>query len=377
MMMKKIFNRIFRILTSRLALNLFVWLLLLDTLFNNNKAEAAPTHNPFYIMSIIGMQLILFALIYVNTSLLIPLLLLRKKYGKYVLAVLLHAILFSGIIGWYSEWLIKVFPGTQKYYYTVFSIPSKDAMGIWDYYTNVFLSTVITTLILFSLGRLMQFYFKEKRRSELLEKKQLESELMLLKSQINPHFLFNVLNSIYSLSLKKSDKAPEVILKLSDILRYMLYESRQDYVPVDKELQMLKDYIDIEKIRLTEKEAITLNIEKENNKGYIAPAMLISFIENAVKHGLDSRMKNAFVEVTVKIDEASDMLHFYCRNNYLPRMNNALHTNIVGGIGLENVRKRLELIYPGNHSLMIINENNIFEVNLTLKLKTHDLPHNR
>ena len=226
--------------------------------------------------------------------------------------------------------------------------------------------SVLTTQLLFSLGCLMQYFFKERRKYEQLEKRQLESELMLLKSQINPHFLFNVLNSIYSLSLKKSDAAPGAILKLSDILRYMLYESRQDYVPLDKELQMLRDYIDIEKIRLARKEAISLDIPNEPAKGHIAPAMLISFVENAVKHGLDSRMENAFV--TIKVGVEGESLRFNCRNNYLPRNAGSEHTNKAGGIGLENVKKRLELIYPQKHHLKITNENNIFEIDLTLKL---------
>lgn len=374
-MLKKTGNTVFRILTSRIALNVYAWAFFIDTVWNNNHAKDRVHGDNGYEVHIVLMHLVWFAMIYSNTLWLIPRLLLKRKYVLYLLVFLIHAALFAGIIGWYSEWLIHAFPHTEKYDYISISTPErKELTTIWDYYINVLLSTVVATQFLFSLGCLMQYFFKERRRNETLEKKQLESELMLLKSQINPHFLFNVLNSIYSLSLKKSDDAPGVILKLSDILRYMLYESRQDYVPLDKELQMLQDYIAIEQIRLSRKEAISLQIHGNAHTGRIAPAMLVSFVENAVKHGLDSRMADAYVMIDIRV--AGQELYFNCRNNYLQRNNSNGHTNKAGGIGLENVRKRLELIYPGMHHLKITNENNIFEVRLTLKLNTHDLSDN-
>ena len=373
-MIKKTGNLIFRILTSRIALNVYAWAFFIDTVYNNNRAAKLPEHSGHYIHIVI-MHLVWFAMIYSNTLLLIPKLLLQRKYGWYILALLLNGILFAGIIGWYSEWLLQVFPYAEKHLYTSISTPYRSTVPTnLDYYINVLLGAIFPMQLFFSLGCLMQHFFKERKKNEQLEKKHLESELMLLKSQINPHFLFNVLNSIYSLSLKKSDEAPGVILKLSDILRYMLYESRQNFVPLDKELQMLRDYIAIEQIRLANREGISLGITGDFQKGYIAPAMLISFVENAVKHGLDSRTANAYVMIKIAVD--GDNLHFYCANNYLPRGAGNSHTNKVGGIGLDNVRKRLELIYPGAHHLTITNENNIFEVDLTLKLKQHDLSYN-
>ncbi len=374
-MLKKIGNTAFRILTSRIALNIYAWAFFIDTVWNNNRANNQAPGDSGYVVHIVLMHLVWFVMIYSNTLWLIPKLLLKRKYVLYLLVFSTHATLFTSIIGWYSEWLVHAFPHTEKYYYIAISIPDhKELTTDWDYYVNVLLSTVASTQLLFSLGCLMQYFFKERRRNETLEKKQLESELMLLKSQINPHFLFNVLNSIYSLSLKKSDDAPGVILKLSDILRYMLYESRQDYVPLDKELQMLQDYIAIEQIRLTRKEAISLRIQGDAHMGRIAPAMLVSFVENAVKHGLDSRMADAYVIIDIRV--TGQELYFSCRNNYLQRNKGNEHTNKAGGIGLENVRKRLELIYPGMYDLKITNENNIFEVLLTLKLNIHDLSDN-
>lgn len=373
--MKKIANRVFRILTSRLSLNILVWLFFADTVYNNNVQAKAPLHESGYVLHIVVVHLVWMLLIYGNTMLLIPRLLLRRLYGWYLGAVLVYAGFFTWLIGWYSEWLLKAYPGTRKWYYIAVNTPSRsDFSSYADYFFNVYTSSVLITLILFTLGCLMQYFFKERRRSELLEKKQLESELMLLRSQVNPHFLFNVLNSIYSLALKKSDDAPGVILRLSDILRYMLYESRQEYVPLEKELQMLRDYIEIEKIRLSDKHALSLTISGSSAGLHIAPAMLISFVENGIKHGLDSRATDAFLLIDIRIDRDGE-LHFLCRNNYLPRNRNG-HTSKVGGIGLENVRKRLQLLYGGQHSIAITNENNIFEVKLNLKLSADDLPHN-
>ncbi|WP_118973069.1 sensor histidine kinase [Taibaiella koreensis] len=368
-MLKKTGNTILKLLTHRLALNLYVWFFFIDTVWNNNHSNASVPRHDGHVLHIVLMHLVWVAMIYGNTMIYIPRLLIRRKYGWYLLVLLAHALLFSLIIGWYSEWLIAAFPGTRKLDYIVINIAQRsDMVSYRQYLVNVLLGAVGDTLILFTIGRLMQYFFVERRRNELLEKKQLESELMLLRSQINPHFLFNVLNSIYSLSLKKSDEAPGVILKLSDILRYMLYESRQDYVPLDKELQMLRDYIAIEQIRISSKDAISLDIGADTGSGKIAPALLIAFVENAVKHGLDSRMADAFVRISIRV-APGQLLEFQCVNNYLPR-SAGMHTNKTGGIGLENVKKRLELLYPGKHHLTIDNDNTVFQVKLTLKLST-------
>lgn len=365
-MVKRIGESILKILTHRLALNLYIWAFFIDTVCNNNHDNS---RSDGHVLHIVLMHLLWAVMIYGNTLFLIPRLLGRRKYGWYLLSVFFYALLFADIIGWYSEWLIHAFPGTRKIDYIIINMPLRtEYSSDWNYVLSVMVSAVGSTLLLFTIGCLTQYYFVERRRNERLVQQQTESELMLLRSQINPHFLFNVLNSIYSLSLKKSDDAPGVILKLSDILRYMLYESRQDLVPLDKELQMLRDYIAIEQIRIVRKESIAIDIPPDAGKGQIAPALLIAFVENAVKHGLDSRAADAFVKIKITI-EPGLVLRFHCYNNYLPRSNGG-HASRAGGIGLENVRKRLQLLYPGKHTLTIDNHNSIFQVDLTLKLST-------
>lgn len=371
---RKITDKVLQLLTSRLILNTLIWLFIIDGVYNSSQDDIFRLQNTAHLWAAAGMHLICFVLIYGNTSVLLPRLLLRKKYIVYFFLLAVHAVLFTAIIGWYSEWLILNFPGPRKSFYFFIDTPLRASYttGL-DYYTHVFLSSVFPTLFLFSMGRLMQYFFTERKKNALLEKQHLESELLLLKSQINPHFLFNVLNSIYALSLKHSHKTPEMILKLSHLLRYMLYESRQNYVPLAKELEMLKVYIDIEKIRLKNKEAIHLVMPPALPQRYIAPALLIFFVENAVKHGIESMTSNAFVKITVSVNADENRLYFCCTNNYAPAAP-SYGKEHAGGIGLHNVAKRLELIYPGQHSLRISDQNHIFEVTLNLKLNTHDLP---
>jgi two-component system LytT family sensor kinase len=367
-MMRKTGEWIFRMLTSRLALNIYVWFTLVNSVYNNNIGDRAPLTDSVYIFHVVLMHLIWLLLVYGNTLVLVPRFLLRRKYLIYAATAFTYAILFSLLVGYYSEWLIHKYPGTHKYCYIGISIPYRFSFQTdWRYLAEVFFISVCIPSILFTVASLTHHFFKERRRNELLGKKQTESELLLLKSQINPHFLFNVLNSIYALSLKKSDHTPEIILKLSDILRYMLYESRQDFVPIEKELQMIRDYIAIEQIRLSDKNAINLDISEGPYTCCIAPAILISFVENAIKHGLDSQIANAFVTISITLNEANNELHFYCSNNYLPRNRN-MQARRDGGIGLDNVSKRLELLYPGRYQLRIKNEDNRFDVNLSLKL---------
>jgi two-component system LytT family sensor kinase len=374
----KIADKILHILTSRLSLNAAIWLFLLYGVYYTNEQDTMHLQNTAHLLAAAGIHLIWLTLIYGNTSFLMPRLLLRKKYVPYFLYLALHATLFTALIGWYSEWLILTFPGPGKNFYFFIATPLRAGhSNNFDYYLHVFMSSVLPTLFLFSMGRLTQYFFTERKKSASLEKRQLESELLLLKSQVNPHFLFNVLNGIYSLSLKNSGKAPEMILKLSHLLRYMLYESRQDYVPLAKELEMLAAYIDIEQIRLKNKEAIHLTLPPAPVEGYVAPALLIFFIENAIKHGIESMTDHAYVKVTVSLSTDRSMLHFHCTNNYDSSIGPSHRKEHSGGIGLPNVVKRLELIYPGRHDLRISDHNQTFEVILNLKLNKHDLPDHR
>lgn len=191
-----------------------------------------------------------------------------------------------------------------------------------------------------------------------------ESELQFLKSQINPHFLFNNLNNIYSLSIENSPRTPEMILELSAFLRYMLYECKARYVPLEREIDQLANFVHLSQMQIEGRGEVKFEVG-EINPGYqIAPLILMVFVENAFKHSSSSQADDISIEIKIWMTD-DHKLHFLCKNNYLDQSN--IH-DLSQGIGLENVRKRLELIYPNAHKLVIAQTDGQFEVNLTMLL---------
>lgn len=191
-----------------------------------------------------------------------------------------------------------------------------------------------------------------------------ESELQFLKSQINPHFLFNNLNNLYSYAIENSPKTPEIILELSGVLRYMLYECREKYVPLTKEVEQLENFTKISEMQIEERGQVNFTA-KNIVAGYqIAPLILTVFIENAFKHSTASQADGISIEVNVELSE-SGRLEFVCTNSFLPQSN---MDHISQGIGLENVKKRLQLLYPDAHQLDLKKSENLYEVRLTIDL---------
>jgi LytS/YehU family sensor histidine kinase len=223
-----------------------------------------------------------------------------------------------------------------------------------------------TTAITMSL-KLVKHWYEKERLTKELEKLNTETELKYLKSQINPHFLFNSLNSIYSLALQKSDLAPDLILKLSDILRYILYEGSEKKVSLTQELKYLKSYLELEKVRHGSRMNLDLEIEGDTDALEIAPMLLIPFVENSFKHGLMKDKANGYVKVRVKTNNQD--LHFSIANSK-PRTGSMVSQKVgyQGGIGLKNVKKRLNLLYPMKHSLNVGGTENEFKVELDIKL---------
>ncbi len=191
-----------------------------------------------------------------------------------------------------------------------------------------------------------------------------ESELQFLKSQINPHFLFNNLNNLYSYTLEQSPKAPAIILELSSVLRYMLYECRADHVPLTKEIQQLENFTRLSELQIEERGEISFQTHGIRSDFQIAPLVLIVFIENAFKHSQANLSENIWIDIRVELSPEGK-LEFFCANNYAPQ---APPPRRMKGIGLDNVKKRLRLIYPDSHQLEIREENDRYEVNLSLWL---------
>jgi LytS/YehU family sensor histidine kinase len=191
-----------------------------------------------------------------------------------------------------------------------------------------------------------------------------QSELNFLKSQINPHFLFNTLNSLYALTIKKSDKAPDIVIKLSEMMRYMLYECNEKYVPLEKELTYLKNYIELEKLRQPTSIHIDFRVIGNTDNLVVSPLIFISFLENAFKHGISSRIDYGFVKIQFLIQK--EILEFTIENSKTEKIQ--LQMKNFGGIGLVNAKKRLEMIYPDQYSLDIIDLKDVYTVNLNINL---------
>ncbi|WP_343669636.1 histidine kinase [Chitinophaga sp.] len=218
-------------------------------------------------------------------------------------------------------------------------------------------------LMLFMSGfiKIAQEWFKSEQQREALKLENLNAELKFLKSQINPHFLFNCLNTIYSLAHKHSAQTEHAIIKLSTIMRYMIYESNEDKVQLQQELQYLEDYIDIQRLRLPEDIVVDYAVQGNPAGLRIEPMLLVPFVENAFKHGI-SYAEPSFIAIAVAIE----------RNQVRLVVENAVFRQRVaekGGIGLQNVKKRLDLLYTEDHELEITEAENQFIVDLKIVLK--------
>jgi LytS/YehU family sensor histidine kinase len=197
-------------------------------------------------------------------------------------------------------------------------------------------------------------------RMKDVEKQKIEAELKALKAQVNPHFFFNTLNSLYSLSLDKSEKAPELILKLSDLMRFVIYESRDDVVSMEKQLDFMKSYVYLEQLRTDESLRIRFEVKGENLQNKVAPLLFIAFIENAFKHVSKTNQK-PYIDILFNLERPNRVI-FEIENSREAIPENPRS----GGVGLLNVKKRLELLYPGKHRLNIIESENQYRVELMI-----------
>jgi sensor histidine kinase YesM len=203
---------------------------------------------------------------------------------------------------------------------------------------------------------------KEKEQQLTLEftKKLTEMELQLLKSQLNPHFYFNTLNNLYGLAMIAPKKAPDAILKLSDIMEYVIYDCRHDRVPLEKELKFLQSYIELEKLRYDDNARISINVSGRSNNRSISPMLLIQFVENGFKHGIENEKSNSYLRINIQVNNGSLQYESV----------NSIHgsNGKSGGVGLTNVRKRLDLLYPQKHDLQVVHGDHEYRVILQLTL---------
>jgi LytS/YehU family sensor histidine kinase len=219
------------------------------------------------------------------------------------------------------------------------------------------------TIALLSLKFLKQYY-ESLRDTQKLENEKIQAELKLLKAQIHPHFLFNTLNNLYALTLKKDDRAPTVVLKLSHLLNYILYECNVKYALLKKEIEMLENYIELEKIRYGERIHIQFDIDGSLQGVYIAPLLLLPFLENSFKHGASGILEKPWINIIIKVDQ--DEILFQIENS---KEKDIKQHSYQEGIGLNNVKRRLELLHKGDYELTIENKDDRFFVLLCLRYR--------
>ncbi len=254
----------------------------------------------------------------------------------------------------------------KKYRILIFSV-----YGLVIAYNFFFFSTALANaqnyrliLIIFTILPIPVFVsfwaYEQWRWLKTLKMDKTEAELALLKNQINPHFFFNTLNNLYGLVVEKSEKAPEVVLKLSDIMRYTIYEGKEDLVLIEDEITYLENYIELHKIRYQKKVEILFTHEVEEGLK-VAPLLFINLLENAFKHGVEKMRENAFINL--RMQSQGKRLFFTIENSF-----DELAPNNNYGIGLENLKKRLGYLYPNKHELIVEEKESIFKVQLNLEV---------
>lgn len=284
--------------------------------------------------------------VYFKVYWLIPKYLVPKKYTQYIIFLLVIIVVWGYIIGTLEPWI------DEHWFHEMTTKESSPVIGIM---VMAFIM-LITTLL-----NLSYRWFSQLSRIKQIENDRLQLELSLLRNQINPHFFFNTLNNLYALSLEKSDQTPEVILKLSEMMRYTIYDCKEPTVPITSEIAYLDNFIALQEMRHHQRGKISFEKNITHKRLQIAPMVLIVFLENAFKHGFDLLEKDAFLNSNLTVKE--QQVFFSVENNFNPD-----DQKDSGGIGLENVKRRLSLIYPNTHELQITQTETVFRVELTLQI---------
>ncbi|MRT94254.1 sensor histidine kinase [Ancylomarina sp. 16SWW S1-10-2] len=294
-------------------------------------------------------------LVYFNLRILIPKYWNKGKYSKYISSIILMEIITISTL----SVIIYSFPETEFKRFASFSLGK--VMMMITFKTNIF---VLSSSLFHFVKEWIKLKDENLRYTENAQK-QLTAELSLLKAQVNPHFLFNTLNNIYSMSLYNSNKTPEMILKLSQLLSYMLYECKDEEVNLEKEIQFIKNYIDLESVRVEDIAEINLNIKGEDPGHKVPPLLFIPLIENAFKHGISTEQTTSKININLVISDNKIDLEIDTPIDLSVEGNK---NKGLGGLGIKNVKKRLDLLFPGHHTFDISRDNGIYTTKLSLLL---------
>lgn len=342
-------NALYRILTHKATYHSLFWLVYMSLILTLNGGREGISFN---LTNVLIHSAFLAILVYTNIYYLIPEYLSKKRFIIYFSWLTFATILATPLELFCLFQNLRAYPQAQAEL-----LQNQGAHGVF-----LFVALLATTILAIGKEWLVQ-----QRVQRDLERRTLQSELAFLKSQINPHFLFNTLNNLYALSLKKSDKAPELILRLSEMMRYMLYECNHKTVALEREIQYIQNYLELERVRYGDKARIEFDYAGDDPEPYqIAPLLFIPFLENAFKHGLSHHLGGGFVEILLYIENGQ--LDFTIQNS---KSDLREERYFKGGIGLKNVQRRLELLYPQHHELTTEDQPDLYSVSLHIDLNQH------
>jgi len=353
--------------TPSSVIHILCWIiiLLISLITFYNRFNVFPNNNDFiYRMSF---NIILF---YLNYSLLVPNLLLNKKILLYVIV----SFIFIVISVYISQNVIPFNQFNSNFSKGDEIIGLRDKRIAINHTGENFRAPIqgLVTFLLFAVSasiKLVSEWYKNEKIKTQVETHKITAELSFLKAQLNPHFLFNSLNSIYSLANKKSDHTTDAIVTLSELMRYMIYETDKEFVSLQKEIDYIKNYISLQNLRLKDSSGVRFNVHGNLDQN-IEPLLLISFIENAFKYGTDYTGKT---NINIKIIAEENNLTLKVSNYISLKEKN----NLNSGFGIQNIENRLNLLYPNSHTLKIEELNNLYKVELLLKLKNNEMFNNR
>ena len=337
----------------RIAYHALFWVAILIgyTLLYGNSSGGA--YRRAFSLLIITLPIYMAASYYTIYNLL-PNFLFRKKYLgfaiRFIYTALLALLLEMLII--MLVFVIRVHPPQTGR----FAEPGLQ-IDIFYLMLGIFLIIVLATSI-----KLLRHWYGAQQRTAILAREKVEAELKMLKSQIHPHFLFNTLNNLYALTMQKSDQAPNVVLKLSQLLDYMLYECNAPVVPLAKEIEALENYITLEKLRHGERLELQFTKAGDIATARIAPLLLLPFVENSFKHGVSANNKEAWIKMDLRVE--SGTLQFRLANSKSPQK----AASPGRGIGLVNCRKRLEMLYPNHHQMEVEDRADQYRLQLRIDL---------
>jgi len=340
-----------KIARIRILQHLVFWSIAVYFLLRNFQASSELAPTDYIYTGVFSVFLIL--AVYINLLLLIPRFFHESRYGFYMLFL----VMLLGLITYFQ---IASFDFIVEHLFAGYYLISY--FDYWETLNYFIIFIGMTSLLHFSKS---WFLYKESEANLIeIRKEKVEAELDALKNQINPHFLFNSLNSIYSMVLNKSDLAPDALIKLSDSMRYIIYESNHERVDLQMEMDFIANYIELQRLRMSAKDTLNFHISGEIQHQKIAPLLLIPIIENCFKYGIKGETEASYVDINIEISE--HRIALLAKNNI--GFVDEIEKNKPKGTGLKNLKKRLELIYPDKHELIIEKLPETFSVNLKIEL---------